>query len=134
MKGLRIAIIGATGLVGRTMLSVLEELDFPLDELLLAGSESSRGKQLSCLGQTWPVRRVDEVLASRPDVALFSSGSDVSKKWAYAFIERVCVDREYALRLKLIDCETTELIWTALGVGMDDSEFFREVSNALQAR
>lgn len=52
---------------------------------------------------------------------------------AYAFIERVCVDREYALRLKLIDCETTELIWTALGVGMDDSEFFREVSNALQA-
>lgn len=52
---------------------------------------------------------------------------------AYAFIERVCVDREYALRLKLIDCETTELIWTALGVGMDDSEFFRKVSNALQA-
>ena len=85
MKGLRIAIIGATGLVGRTMLSVLEELDFPLDELLLAGSESSRGKQLSCLGQTWPVRRVDEVLASRPDVALFSAGSDVSKKWAPKF-------------------------------------------------
>lgn len=52
---------------------------------------------------------------------------------AYAFIERVCVDREYALRLKLIDCETTELIWTALGVGMDDSEFFHNVSNALQA-
>ena len=52
---------------------------------------------------------------------------------AYAFIERVCVDREYALRLKLIDCETTELIWTALGVGMNDSDFFSEVSNALLA-
>lgn len=52
---------------------------------------------------------------------------------AYAFIERVCIDHEYALRLKLIDCETTELIWTALGIGMDDSEFFREVSSALQA-
>lgn len=57
----------------------------------------------------------------------------IKNAMAYAFIERVCVDREYALRLKLIDCETTELIWTALGVGMDDSEFFREVSNALQA-
>lgn len=55
----------------------------------------------------------------------------IKNAMAYAFIERVCVDREYALRLKLIDCETTELIWTALGVGMDDSEFFRDVSNAL---
>jgi hypothetical protein len=52
---------------------------------------------------------------------------------AYAFIERICVDQEYALRLKLIDCETTELIWTAIGLGMKDSEFFQEVSEALQA-
>lgn len=52
---------------------------------------------------------------------------------AYAFIERICVDQEYALRLKLIDCETTELIWSALGLGMKDSEFFQKVSSALQA-
>lgn len=85
MKGLRIAVIGATGLVGRTMLKVLEELNFPLEELLPAGSVRSRGKELACLGQSWPVRSVEEVLASKPDVALFSAGGDVSKAWAPKF-------------------------------------------------
>ena len=129
------ALLGTYQVLERDMIDkALEEVRLSLTGITSEEHVLEAGRIKNAKGQTWPVRRVDEVLASRPDVALFSAGSDVSKKWAYAFIERVCVDREYALRLKLIDCETTELIWTALGVGMDDSEFFREVSNALQAR
>ena len=70
MDGLKLAIIGATGLVGRTMLEVMEELALPVDELLPAGSARSAGKELEFQGRKWTVQTVEEVLAARPQVAL----------------------------------------------------------------
>ena len=87
MEGLKLAIIGATGLVGRTMLEVMEELALPVDELLPAGSARSAGKEVEFQGRKWTVKTVEEVLAARPQVALFSAGGDVSKKWRLYWIE-----------------------------------------------
>jgi aspartate-semialdehyde dehydrogenase len=100
-KGLRIAIVGATGLVGRTMLEVLEELNFPVEELLPAGSPSSAGKMLEFGGQSWTVQTVESVLAAAPDVALFSAGGDVSKAWAPRFAEAgtTVIDNSSAWRM-----------------------------------
>jgi aspartate-semialdehyde dehydrogenase len=100
-KGLRLAIVGATGLVGRTMLEVLEELNFPVEELLPAGSPSSAGKMLEFGGQSWTVQTVESVLAAAPDVALFSAGGDVSKAWAPRFAEAgtTVIDNSSAWRM-----------------------------------
>ena len=91
MDGLKLAIIGATGLVGRTMLEVMEELALPVDELLPAGSARSAGKELEFQGRKWTVQTVEEVLAARPQVALFSAGGDVSKSG-----RRVCQGGNYS--------------------------------------
>lgn len=101
MNGLNIAVIGATGLVGRTMLEVLEEMDLPCERLLLAGSENSRGKELLFRGKSWTVQTVDEVLNSKPHVALFSAGGNVSKEWAPKFAEvgTTVIDNSSAWRM-----------------------------------
>jgi aspartate-semialdehyde dehydrogenase len=101
MKGLRIAVVGATGLVGRTMLEVLEELNFPVEELLPAGSAASAGKKLEFGGKSWTVKTVESVLAAAPDVALFSAGGDVSKEWAPRFAEAgtTVIDNSSAWRM-----------------------------------
>jgi aspartate-semialdehyde dehydrogenase len=101
MKGLRIAVVGATGLVGRTMLEVLEELKFPVRELLPAGSPASAGKKLEFGGKSWTVQTVEAILAAAPDVALFSAGGDVSKEWAPRFAEAgtTVIDNSSAWRM-----------------------------------
>jgi aspartate-semialdehyde dehydrogenase len=101
MKGLRIAVVGATGLVGRTMLEVLEELNFPVEELLPAGSAASAGKKLEFGGKSWTVQTVEAVLAAAPDVALFSAGGDVSREWAPRFAEvgTTVIDNSSAWRM-----------------------------------
>jgi len=101
MNGLNIAVIGATGLVGRTMLEVLEEMDLPCEQLSLAGSEQSRGKELPFRGKSWMVQTVDEVLDSKPHVALFSAGGNVSKEWAPKFAEAgtTVIDNSSAWRM-----------------------------------
>ena len=101
MDGLKLAIIGATGLVGRTMLEVMEELALPVDELLPAGSARSAGKELEFQGRKWTVQTVEEVLAARPQVALFSAGGDVSKKWAPEFAKAgiTVIDNSSAWRM-----------------------------------
>ena len=101
MGGLKLAIIGATGLVGRTMLEVMEELVLPVDELLPAGSAQSAGKEVEFQGRKWTVRTVEEVLAARPQVALFSAGGDVSKKWSLEFAKAgiTVIDNSSAWRM-----------------------------------
>lgn len=101
MNGLKLAVIGATGLVGRTMLEVLDELNLPVDELLLAGSPKSAGKQVQFQGKTWTVRTVEEVLDACPQVALFSAGGDVSKAWAprFAAVGTTVIDNSSAWRM-----------------------------------
>jgi aspartate-semialdehyde dehydrogenase len=78
---MKIAVLGATGAVGRTMLRVLEERAFPADELVLLASERSAGTQLHVLGRAWQVQAVSEGAFDGCDVALFSAGATRSKHW-----------------------------------------------------
>lgn len=79
---MRIAVLGATGAVGRTMLRVLDERQFPADELILLASERSAGEKLSCLGRDWTVQAVNARAFEGCDVALFSAGATRSREWA----------------------------------------------------
>lgn len=71
---MKVAVVGATGMVGRVMLDVLKEHQFPYSELLLVASERSAGKQIDYNGKTYTVMGLDSAVAARPDVALFSAG------------------------------------------------------------
>jgi aspartate-semialdehyde dehydrogenase len=79
---MKIALLGATGAVGRTMLKVLEERQFPLDELVLLASERSAGEKLLCQGRDWTVQAVHAEAFEGCDVALFSAGAARSREWA----------------------------------------------------
>jgi aspartate-semialdehyde dehydrogenase len=79
---MKIAVLGATGAVGRTMLRVLEERALPVDELVLLASERSAGSVLRCLGRDWTVRAVAPDSFEGCDFALFSAGAGRSKEWA----------------------------------------------------
>jgi len=78
MKSLRVAVIGATGLVGRTMLRTLEERGFPIEELLAVASERSVGKKIAFAGGEVEVMGLEAAVAAAPDVALFSAGGETS--------------------------------------------------------
>ncbi len=82
---MKLAIVGATGLVGREMLQVLAEQAFPVTTLIPAASPASAGQRIAFGGKDWEVVTVEAALAMRPDVALFSAGSAVSKVWAPQF-------------------------------------------------
>jgi len=99
---MRLAIVGATGLVGRKMLDLLEESNLAIDELLPAASESSAGKKLFFKGKNWTVQTIQKVLDARPDAALFSAGGSVSLEWAPKFAEAgiTVIDNSSAWRMK----------------------------------
>ena len=82
---MRIAIVGATGLVGREMIQVLEEFDFPVELLIPAASDKSTGKSIFFNGKEVKVVSVKEAVAARPHLTIFSAGAGVSKKWAPVF-------------------------------------------------
>ena len=88
-----IAVVGATGLVGRTMLKVLEERNFPIDNLYLFASANSAGKTVRFMGKDYDVQELTEknVNACKAEIALFSAGSDVSKRFAPIFAKNGCV-------------------------------------------
>lgn len=77
-----VAIFGATGAVGETMLEVLQEREFPVDELFLLASERSEGKTYRFNGKTVRVQNVEEFDWSQVHIALFSAGGELSAKWA----------------------------------------------------
>jgi aspartate-semialdehyde dehydrogenase len=79
---MRVAVLGATGLVGREMLSVLEQRDFPVTELVPLASSRSAGRALYFRGREWEVQEVKDSSFDRVQVALFSAGSEASRKWA----------------------------------------------------
>jgi len=82
---MRIAVVGATGLVGSTMLRLLEERNFPVTDLLPVASAQSAGKEISFKGKQYKVITADEAIALKPDVALFSAGGSVSLEQAPKF-------------------------------------------------
>ena len=96
-----VAIVGATGAVGRTMLAVLEERDFPVSELRLMASERSAGTEVST---NWGVVTIEELETADPsgiDVALFSAGGERSRTYVPRFVESgaVVVDNSSAFRM-----------------------------------
>lgn len=98
---LKVAVVGATGLVGRKMLEVLRERKFPVGELIPVASEKSVGRRVEFCGVEIPVCSVEGALAKKPDIALFSAGGDASLKYAPMFEEIGCrvVDNSSAWRM-----------------------------------
>src|SRR5512133_3946661 len=82
---MKTAVVGATGMVGRTMMKVLEERNFPVSHLLPAASEKSVGKEVIFKGKPVKVVSVMEAVEARPDFAIFSAGASTSKEWAPVF-------------------------------------------------
>ena len=87
---MRVAVVGATGLVGSKMLKVLEERKFPVTELLPVASSRSVGKKVTFQGRAWTVMGADEAIARRPAVAIFSAGGSVSAELAPRFAAIGC--------------------------------------------
>lgn len=98
---MKVAVVGATGLVGGKMLQVLEERNFPLDELIAVASERSAGKQITYKGKKHTVIGMAEAVAARPDIAIFSAGGETSLQWAPKFAEvgTTVVDNSSAWRM-----------------------------------
>ena len=83
MKTYNLAIVGATGMVGRTFIKVLEERNFPIKNIYFFSSERSAGTEVSFLGKQYLVEELDEHSFDRQiDIALFSAGGDISKTYA----------------------------------------------------
>ena len=81
MSGRRVAVLGATGLVGREMLYTLEQRNFPVSELIPLASPRSAGKKVVFNGEEITVRAVSEDSFKGVDIALFSAGGKTSKQW-----------------------------------------------------
>lgn len=86
----KIAIIGATGLVGRTILKVIHQTDFPSSEIILVASSASVGKIIHEGNNEYKVVSLEKAVEMRPDIALFSAGSEISSEWAPKFAEIGC--------------------------------------------
>lgn len=98
---MKIAIVGATGLVGSVMMRVLAERSFPITELLLVASERSVGKEITFGGRKHQVVGLEAAVAAKPDIALFSAGGATSKEWAPKFADAgtVVIDNSSAWRM-----------------------------------
>jgi aspartate-semialdehyde dehydrogenase len=98
---MRIAVVGATGLVGTEILKVLEERNFPLTELYLVASEKSKGKKISFKGKEHTVIGMEEAIALKPDFAIFSAGGSTSLAFAPKFAEvgTTVIDNSSAWRM-----------------------------------
>ncbi|WP_372745562.1 aspartate-semialdehyde dehydrogenase [Lutibacter sp.] len=98
---MKVAVVGATGMVGNVMLQVLAERNFPITELLLVASERSVGKKLSYKGKEYTIIGLQDAVNAKPDIALFSAGGTTSELWAPKFAEVGCtvVDNSSAWRM-----------------------------------
>ncbi|WP_129718149.1 aspartate-semialdehyde dehydrogenase [Pedobacter sp. SYP-B3415] len=98
---MKVAVVGATGLVGTVMLKVLEERNFPLTELIPVASEKSVGKELTFKGKQFPIVSMDTAISMKPDIALFSAGGSTSLEHAPRFAEAgtTVIDNSSAWRM-----------------------------------
>ena len=116
---MKVAVVGATGLVGTVMLKVLAERNFPVTELILVASEKSKGKEIDFKGKKYKVVTVDEAIAMKPDVALFSAGGSTSIEQApkFAAVGTTVIDNSSAWRMdatkKLVVPEVNANVLTA---------------------
>jgi len=116
---MKVAVVGATGLVGTKMLQVLEERNFPVTELIPVASEKSVGKEVTFKGKQYKVVSVKDAIKQKPDLALFSAGGSTSLEQAPLFAEAgvTVVDNSSAWRMdptkKLVVPEVNADVLTA---------------------
>lgn len=98
---MKVAVVGATGMVGEVMLKVLAERNFPITELLLVASERSVGKKLPYKGKEYSVIGLADAVAAKPDIAILSAGGDTSVEWApkFAIAGTTVIDNSSAWRM-----------------------------------
>ena len=98
---MKVAVVGATGMVGSMMLQILEERNFPVTELIPVASDKSIGKTISFNGKECVVVGIKEALSKKPEIALFSAGGEISLEWTPRFVEEgtVVIDNSSAWRL-----------------------------------
>ena len=98
---MKLAVVGATGLVGQEILKVLEERSFPFNELYLVASAKSVGQTISFKGTEYKIKGMEEVCKLAPDVAIFSAGGGTSLEWAPKFADAgtIVIDNSSAWRM-----------------------------------
>ncbi|WP_425390016.1 aspartate-semialdehyde dehydrogenase [Ekhidna sp.] len=98
---MKIAVVGASGLVGQKMLQIMAERNFPVGELIPVASERSVGKKISYLDKEYSIVSMQDAIAAKPDIALFSAGGSVSLEYAPKFAEAgtVVIDNSSAWRM-----------------------------------
>lgn len=98
---MKVAVVGATGMVGEVMLKVLAERNFPITELLLVASERSVGKKLTYKGEEHTIIGLETAVEAQPDIAIFSAGGGTSLEWGPKFAEvgTTVIDNSSAWRM-----------------------------------
>lgn len=98
---MKVAVVGATGMVGEVMLKVLAERNFPISELIPVASERSVGKEIEYKGKKYKIIGLADAVAARPDIAIFSAGGGTSLEWAPKFAEAgtTVIDNSSAWRM-----------------------------------
>lgn len=98
---MKVAVVGATGMVGQVMLKVLEERNFPVTELLAVATEKSVGKEIRFKGKSIKIISMAEAVSQKPQIALFSAGGNTSLEWAPRFAEAgtTVIDNSSAWRM-----------------------------------
>ena len=98
---MKIAVVGATGMVGRVMLEVLEERQVKVDQLLPVASGKSIGQEILFGGKEFKIVSMEDAVAAKPNIALFSAGGDVSLEWApkFAAVGTTVIDNSSAWRM-----------------------------------
>lgn len=116
---MKVAVVGATGLVGTKMLQVLAERNFPVTELIPVASEKSIGREVTFKGNSFKIVSAADAIAAKPDLALFSAGGSTSLEWAPKFAEAgiTVIDNSSAWRMdpskKLVVPEVNATVLTA---------------------
>jgi aspartate-semialdehyde dehydrogenase len=117
-REMKIAIVGATGMVGKVLLKLLEERNFPIKELILVASERSIGRELVFKGIPYKILGLQDAVDAKPDIAIFSAGGSISLEWApkFASTGTTVIDNSSAWRMdptkKLIVPEINATILT----------------------
>ena len=117
---MKVAVVGATGLVGTKMLQVLAERNFPVTEIVPVASERSVGKEVSFKGKAYKVVSMADGIAAKPSVAIFSAGGSTSLEWApqYAAAGIRVIDNSSAWRMD----PTKKLVVPEVNAGVLTSE------------
>lgn len=98
---MKLAVVGATGLVGQEILQVMEERNFSFDELILVASAKSVGLKVSYKGKEYAIKSLEEAVSLAPDIAIFSAGGGTSLEWApkFAAVGTIVIDNSSAWRM-----------------------------------